>query len=770
MALFSKKNKLDLPDLTTLPLKPYRVGLPLNRLKLGTDNIRYDVHLSQGFCTAANKIALRMVARHADAEAVLRIGKTTNWIKERDEFKSLLGEIMIAAINKAKMEREIQIDYLAQVAIVKYLIKTLKDQFEEFISQFREIIRIQEISDRGYFNKSIRLKEKLNDILQKKIAIQYNAGKSLFEYFADVMRKESNEAREANFGIEAILSEDLFSNPMLVAENPSYDFFMIEEYDLLMGNRIEDPDKYDSLLFELRRLLSEIGLTHPPSSEITEMAETMPFLMDETAEGDKKKFVDDKVDQWMNRIENITILFDYFSTKNRIKTQKLQRADKAELNRLAQLSKTQNQLFDFLYTNLSKTGLVKRIAAYNEIKSIYHLYCPPLRPQQVLQFLISAKQRKEIINQLNRLKGHYAEPIDIKPLLKGVKMSKRIPSAKKKAYLLEFIKRFTCYHRDAVNYALIKNTMETVNVLTDEKRLNLSRTNNTLYEFLLPHEEVTTEKPIINHVVIKADVRGSTDLTYRMRENGLNPASYFSLNLFDPITDILPAYGAVKIFIEGDALILAIYEKKDSPGQWYNVSRACGLAVSMLFIVQQYNTYSQKYNLPILELGIGICFQNDAPAFLFDGDQRIMISPAINLADRLSACSKKLRKVKAFNDSPFNLYVFKDESSRLRGHTVDDVFTRYNVNGIELNENGFKKLSEEIDLKILDHKINNERCILYTGKFPTLSGRYQQLIIREAQVQTLNTAELKITGVLSKKFYEVVTNPDLYELGKNRTD
>ena len=768
MTIFLSKNNLDLPDPGKLPLKPYRVDLPLYRLKLGTDNIRYDVHLSRGFCSATNKIALRLIARHANAEAVLRIDKTTNWIKERDEFKGILGEIMITAINKAKMEREIQVDYLAQVAVVKYLVKALKEQFEEFINQFKEIIRIQELSDRGQLHRSIKLKEQLNEILQKKITVQYNAGKSLFEYLTDVLQQDSYEAREANFGIESILSEDLFTNPMLVTDNPFYDLFLIEEYDILMGNRLEDPDKYESLLFELRVLFSRIGLSNSPASDQPDNEPTMPFLMNEDTGRKKEESIDNSIDRWMNRIENISTLFDYFSTNSRIKSQKLQKVDKAELTGLNQLSKTQKQLFDFFFTNLNKTGLVKRIAAYYEIKTVYHVYCPPLRPQQVLQFLISSKHRKEVIRQLNRLKGHYSKPLDLKPLLKRIKMLKRINSAKKKAYLFQFLKSFIRYHRDLLNYTLLKNTLETVNVLTDEKRLNLSRTNNTLYEFLLPHEEVTTEKPIINHVVLKADVRGSTDLTYRMRENGLNPASYFSLNFFDPITDILPAYGAVKVFIEGDALILAIYEEKDSPGQWYNVSRACGLAVSMLFIVQQYNNSSRKYNLPILELGIGICFQNDTPAFLFDGDQRIMISPAINLADRLSACSKDLRKVKAFNDSPFNLYVFKDEKSRTQGHTVDDVFIRYNVNGIELNENGFKKLSEEIDLKILDHKISNERSILYTGKFPTLSGRYQQLVIRESQVQTLNTSELKITGMLSRKFYEVVTNPKLYEFAKQR--
>jgi hypothetical protein len=41
-----------------IPLKPYRHGFALNRLKLGVDNLRYDLHFSPGFIKAARKMAL----------------------------------------------------------------------------------------------------------------------------------------------------------------------------------------------------------------------------------------------------------------------------------------------------------------------------------------------------------------------------------------------------------------------------------------------------------------------------------------------------------------------------------------------------------------------------------------------------------------------------------------------------------------------------------------------------------------------------------------
>jgi hypothetical protein len=308
--------------------------------------------------------------------------------------------------------------------------------------------------------------------------------------------------------------------------------------------------------------------------------------------------------------------------------------------------------------------------------------------------------------------------------------------------------------------------MDSVNLALEEKILNLSRANNTLYEFVLPHEQIRHEKPIINHVVIKADVRGSTDITHRMNERKLNPASYFSMNFFDPISEILSEYDAVKVFIEGDAIILSIFEREDTPEGWYSVARACGIAINMLIIIQRYNTNSKKYKLPILELGIGIGYHAMPPTFLFDGDNRIMISPAINLADRLSSCDRAVRRKMDEIDVPFNLHVLQTAQEKDVKSSVDDVFVRYNVNGIELNQEGFKKLSQEINLKLVEcviPELQQGKLRLYTGKFPTVSGKYQRLVIREEQIPEVNLDGLSIIRMTPRKYYEVCTHPAVYE-------
>ena len=60
--------------------------------------------------------------------------------------------------------------------------------------------------------------------------------------------------------------------------------------------------------------------------------------------------------------------------------------------------------------------------------------------------------------------------------------------------------------------------------------------------------------------MIKADVRGSTGITKDLLAKGMNPASHFSMNLHEPVKRMLERFGAATVFIEGDAIILAIYE------------------------------------------------------------------------------------------------------------------------------------------------------------------------------------------------------------------
>jgi hypothetical protein len=101
----------------------------------------------------------------------------------------------------------------------------------------------------------------------------------------------------------------------------------------------------------------------------------------------------------------------------------------------------------------------------------------------------------------------------------------------------------------------------------------------------------------------------------------------------------------------------------------------------------------------------------------------------------------------------------------------DEIVRRYNVNGIELNEPGFKKLATEIDLKSMNCRIpelNNEDIRIHTGTFPLVTGTYQRLIIREDWIREVNASDFQVKSKTDSKYYEICTNPILTKYVKSR--
>ena len=757
-----------LTDLSDFPLKHFHFQLSLERLLVGVDNIRYDVHLSPTFYKSATRIVPQLIARHFQFDHIFSIEKPSIWSNKINEFKRLYRQTMLDAINKSKLRNEPQIDFLAQLAVVRLLRDEVRTQFEMMIARIKNIIRKYEITDHQDIGEAVKTKEALTSILQTRQTILRKVGAELLQLLTDVQNEDLKAIREANFGAEFLLPDNVWDNPILLAEDPYNDVFLINEYDVLFGRRLEDPDKYDTLITLVKRLVSDILRKDPEGLQVSAPQKQT----DDAGEKAIKTGQDaheHKVSALIKHIDNFDILCDHFNTKNQLKKLKRQKASKQERDLLKKRIDEQKKLLNFFYRNFDKAKLIDRVTAFYEIHSIYLDYCPPLVPHQIIQYLIFPKTRKTVVNRLKRLKKFQGRAYSLKPLHQALKRLGKLTYTGRKAYLLRFLNGIARYHRDFENFNTLKEAMDRINLVTDEKILNLSRENSTLYEFLLAHEQAQEERPIINHVIIKADVRGSTDITHQMLERGLNPASYFSLNFFDPITDLLSDYDAVKVFIEGDAIILSIFEREETPGGWYSVARACGLALNILMIIRRYNTISLKHNLPILEIGIGICHRNATPTFLFDGDDRIMISSAINLADRLSACSKAIRQKMPNPGSRFNLYVFQSASEEAIEATSDDLFLRYNINGIELDPEGFAKLCKEIKLKVVEKElpgVRGEHTKLYTGKFPTVTGKYQRLVIRESQIPEIDPVDLKPRRLTDRKYYEVCSNPELYRLTK----
>jgi hypothetical protein len=725
------------PSLETLNLKRYLVNFSLNRLASGVDNIHIDVRISAQVHNSLKRTAFLLMFKHSQSQDFSSTYKEEHCANEKKELKHLCTDILMDGVVRAKAESEVQIDFLGQAALAKMFLEEIKNQYENLITHFEGIIRASEFSYRREQFVSFKIKEKLVDIKFNQHRIVRLVGEELFQMLADVNATSLRNIRESNFPPQNILPDNFFINPTLHMDNPADDFFLIEEY-VLLSQRYEDADNYENIKSIIYELLSKTDLVQAGS-----------------------------LDQWIMEISNADGMFNYFGTREQLKETKNGRESKEIIRRLKSRIKIQKKLLNLFYWKFVKSQLHWYVVAAFEMKSVYTDYCPPLGPLKVREYLLEPWSRMSIARQLKKQKSLTGKVYSLAPLRKTSRRIKNSFINKKKRHLFDYLRQFFRYHRDISNGLILKKGMSAINLIKEEKMLALSRGNRFLYEYLLPSERVTEERPIINHVIIKADIRGSIEINNIMRARRLNPASYFSLNFFDPISEIIFDYGASKVFIEGDAIILSIFENEDTPHGWYSVSRACCLAVRMLQIVQRYNVKNQENSLPILEFGIGICYTHGPPAFLFDGDSRIMISPAINLADRLSGCNKRLRLRLSDRNQLFNLFVFKNARGEEAEETADDPYIRYNVNGIELTEDSFAKLESEISLKSIIYPVDkNDKVKLYAGTVSTLNGNYETLVIREDTILAVKPETLDIIGDTYRKYYEVCTHPEIYEYVK----
>src|SRR5260370_7080495 len=97
-------------------------------------------------------------------------------------------------------------------------------------------------------------------------------------------------------------------------------------------------------------------------------------------------------------------------------------------------------------------------------------------------------------------------------------------------------------------------------------------------------------------------------------EKGMNAASYFSLNFYGPVNKLLAKYGATKVFLEGDAIIVALLEREGEA--MLGVGRTCVLAWEIVSLLREYNELLERSGLPPTEAALAIAYQDSPPLYL----------------------------------------------------------------------------------------------------------------------------------------------------------
>ena len=708
-------------------------SVSLEGISIGVDNLRHDVVLSSRCVELGRAYIARSIVRHGELEGLLsaevpratqgpawmrnQAGRVTLPKKDAGGWKSALAELQVGSLNRAKKELKLPVDLLARLAVTKFVRIEMNQQFLQVLERCRVQLKSY---DNMRVQKAHELRERLAAFQVRKRIILRKTGQEIFETLREVEKSTLARTRRSLFGEEtlsgAYFTYPLFLNRLVFSEDGRDDYLCAEHY-VMLGNWDRDSDRYGRM-----RELASGFLRSQYGEEVN--AET--------------------IDSWMNVPENARELVGTGTPED-------SEEGLAHQERLAAWVRL-----------LEDEHVMENVIASYHVVPLLSEYAPRINPQQLKNALIDR-------TECDRVERMIQEHGKLSPnsLYAAVAKVASCRGAERAKVAARFLGDFFHYHRDLRRLEVLNAAMDSVNLVGNERLQELSRVNGTLYEFLLPEEQEQTDgERVLRHVVLKADVRDSTRLTRTMMEKGLNPASYFSLNFYDPVNKLLVKYGAQKVFLEGDAIILAILEREGEPG--LAVSRMCVLAREIIEIVRGYNGLMQRSGMPQLELGVGITLQESAPLYLMDGEHQIMISEALNESDRLSSCNKKVRKVMEPQAGPFHVYAFQAAELDENGNP-EDVILSFNLGGIRMNEMAFRKLEKEITLEPLKVRLpasvassDKGEYRLFSATVPVDRDIFRKIVVRESRIPRIDPSDFSVTGWTDRSYYEICTDPAIY--------
>src|SRR5579871_3212150 len=723
-----------------LSLAGYAPSIVLEDLVPGIDNVRHDVFLSPKFTEIARLHIFKLIAKHGNVESLAaddphlssrRPGNrilagqqavspaAASMAKGYDpaEFRRLLIELHIAALNRAKSDGNYSLDFLFRLAILKFLRTELTGQFTQVLERCHAKVKMYEGPRQPNVGAVVEMRDRLARFQVNKKAVLRRAGQDLFLAMRDVEKESLAKTRRSLMGEIAPATYDLFVNRLIFTDDGRDDYLNAEQY-VMLGNYERDPDRFQTMQEIAGQFLRSLGVVK---------------------DQDDDRSIAELLSEPENALEIMAAGAPDDSTPK---------------------GKSQKVLLNAWVDLLEREGVIENVIASYEVVPLLSQYSPPINPQQLKNALISRTERKRVEALLEE--HGKISPENLNLAVRRVETCKGAERAKLSG---RFFGDFVRYNRDLRRMETLLSTMDSVNVLASERFRELSAINNTLYECLLAEEQKPSEDKVVHHVIVKADIRESTMVTRTLLERGLNPASYFSLNFYDPINKLLPKYDAKKVFIEGDAIILGLMEREGEPG--LGVARSCVLAKEIIEIVTAYNERSRESGLPNLELGIGISYQDSAPLYLMDGNQQIMISKALNESDRLSSCSKGIRRMLESRELLFSVFSFKTVDDADTGGNPDEFLLRYNIGGINISEVAFHKLNTEISLRAYDIQVpmiwDTRKVRLFSGLVPIGQGMFHRIVVRQGQISHIDARDFTLKQLTNRSYYEVCTNPIIYQ-------
>jgi class 3 adenylate cyclase len=756
-----------IPDLSAWLRASADPDIKMERYRTGIDNKRVDVLLNPGFRKSLSSLTKKIVHEEL-ARQGYEITAKPALQEDFDNFREAYVTQSSKALEQACAHTSVtDLVRLLHLALLSVMLEAPGLEIEEI----RGKLKIEADSNSGsQQGRSLEIHRRLVSLAKHEPYIVHRTLRRLFNTVQQQESKVLRKMRKSVLGRSWMVPKSQLFNPLLHLPDLNNEQLLMNQYPLVLANRNAAAgfrQMNQALTTVLEDYLPEWA--QPVENEQREERNENGFQVLEHAwrgsfsgflEGRRLLEVCMRVDEfkqcrmsWLDDPRNIDRLFalptdgqDDFSHRRR---RKLTEQD------IQAWHQFQQSVSDDLSRELLKSGALKQAIASYRIPQVYRQLKEQVPLQTIYEYLIGEISRREMNKRLNSMGKQASE--EAMRVLEGAKDSiSRMPADKQRSYLVRYLKDFLSFRRDLKLAYYTYQQLNHIRILNGGDEVSLSRDNGTLYEFRQVSDQNQSENAIRSHVILKADIRGSTEMTYQLIQRKLNPASHFSLNFFDPINKLLDKYGAEKVFVEGDALILTVLEYANLGRQTMPVANACGLAIKILAVMKSQNL---NHDLPDLELGVGISYLDGAPAYLYDDERRIMISPAINHADRLSSCSSELRSNSGWRSS--------------RRHCVEVMTTdqckdieqllRYNVNGIELDQPAFTRLTQEMMMhKVRIQSRSGRDHYYHVGRYVDRLGGSHWLVVREARVNCLlPEGSVREAEEEKRYFYEVITDSGL---------
>jgi hypothetical protein len=180
-------------------LKSYNLTLPMGSLSIGVDNIHHDVFLSPKFVQVARDYLFDLIRQNTSGTYLSGIEFRNAKPVDSTNFRKQLTELLQSSLGKAKQQKNIEIDLLFRLALLKFLTAELVNQFGNVILDVKEYIR-----KRGeYFERSQQahvIKARLSEMQSARRDVLRIIGQVVAQIFADIEENVIVKARRALFG------------------------------------------------------------------------------------------------------------------------------------------------------------------------------------------------------------------------------------------------------------------------------------------------------------------------------------------------------------------------------------------------------------------------------------------------------------------------------------------------------------------------------------------------------------------------------------------